>query len=394
MKLSGKHLAGNVASARSGFAFDPWGAWLGLLVLLGAGCAPADKPPAATSTNRAIPVTVAPAQLLPMDRSLTVVGTLYPKEEAVVGAEVEGRVETIKADLGDRIEPGQELAQIDTASYEAAANLAAANLTKAEANLANAEANLRRNQELRNAGIASMSELDVATAQAGQWRADVKAQEAANAIARLNLSRSRVKAPFTASVAERLINAGDFVRVGTPLYRVVNDTELKLVVQVPERYAGDVKMDQMVRFTVDAFPNEVFEGKVFLISPAVNLTSRAFVVAARMSNSAGRLKASTFARGELILATQVPTVVAPLTAVQNYAGVTRVFVIQDNVARSREIQVGKISDGRQEILGGLKPGELVAISGQTKLFDQAPVRTVSPEDGAAGVAKRTQSPTK
>jgi membrane fusion protein (multidrug efflux system) len=129
---------------------------------------------------------------------------------------------------------------------------------------------------------------------------------------------------------------------------------------------------------------------VYLISPAVNLTSRAFIVAARVSNSAGRLKASTFARGELILATQVPTVVAPLTAVQNYAGVTRVFVVQNNVARSREVQVGKISDGRQVILGGLKPGELVAISGQTKLFDQAPVRTVSPEAGAAGTTPKTE----
>ncbi|HWI60064.1 MAG TPA: efflux RND transporter periplasmic adaptor subunit, partial [Bacillota bacterium] len=169
-------------------------------------------------------------------------------------------------------------------------------------------------------------------------------------------------------------NAGDYLKTGAPLFRLVDDTELKYLVQAPERYAGLVKTDQTVQFTVDAWPGQCFDGQVYLISPSVNTATRSFNLAARVPNPEHRLKANTFARGELILERGVPTMVIPLEAVVNFAGVTRVFVIDQNAARSRDIKVGRIKEGRQEVLAGLKPGEMVAISGMTKLYENAKVR--------------------
>src|SRR5256885_14770255 len=91
---------------------------------------------------------------------------------------------------------------------------AEANLAKAKATADNAELNLKRAEELRKSNIASQSDLDAATAAAEQARAEVKATEAANAVAHLNLQRSHVRAPFDAAIAERIGNAGDYVKAG------------------------------------------------------------------------------------------------------------------------------------------------------------------------------------
>ena len=125
---------------------------------------------------------------------------------------------------------------------------------------------------------------------------------------------------------------------------------------------------------MDAWPGETFEGRVFLISPQVNTTTRAFALGALVQNPERRLRASTFARGELIIERNVPTTVVPLDAVVSFVGINKVFVVQDGVAKPREVQVGRVMDGQQEILSGVKAGESIVVSGQTKLYDGAKVR--------------------
>ncbi|HMC27973.1 MAG TPA: efflux RND transporter periplasmic adaptor subunit [Verrucomicrobiae bacterium] len=335
------------------------------------------------SRDATVPITVAPVRLVKVDRTIPVVGTLFPRDEATLGAEVEGRVEVTMAELGDRVTNGQVIAQIDTATYEGLSRLAEANLARAKATALNASQNLKRTRELNKSSIASSSELDQAIAGAEQAASEVKAAEAAEAVAHLNLQRSRVRAPFEAAVAERIANAGDYMKVGAPLFRVVNDGVLKYMVQAPERYAGDVRKEQLVRFTVDAYPGETFEGRVYLISPAVNTITRSFAFGALVDNRERRLKSSSYARGDLILEKGVPVPTVPLDSVINFAGVTKVFVIESGVARVRAVQTGRIRDGLQEILSGLREGELVAISGQTKLFDGAKVRIKQSTDGNA-----------
>lgn len=323
-----------------------------------------------------VPVDVQTVGVIEMDRTLPIVGTLFAKDEATLGAEVEGRIEKTFVDFGDRVQAGQELALVDTALYEARARQAAANVAKAKATATNAEKELKRIGEL--GGIASPSDRDKADAAAEQARAEVKAIEAAEAIGQLNLDRSHVRAPFDAAIAERIASAGDFKLVGEPLFRVVNDGVLKYIVQASERYAGLIQKGQPVVFTVDAYPGEQFDGKVFLISPQVNTTTRAFGFGALVQNAERRLRANTFARGEVILERKVPTTVVPLDAVVNFVGINKVFVVRDGVAQSREVELGRVLQQQQEIVSGLKPGEVIVVSGQTKLFDGARVKVKEP----------------
>lgn len=327
------------------------------------------KPETKPQHNLSVPVTVSKVESVPMDRSISIIGTLYAKDEALVAAQVEGQVEKTRVDFGDRVTNGQELAAIDTTSYEAKSRQASANVTKAQASALNAEQTLKRTENLQKDKISSISELDKAVADAEQARAEVKAAEAADAVAKLDLGRSHVNAPFDGAIAERIASAGDYMKVGSPLFRVVNDSVLKFIFQVPERHASFVTKKLPVQFSVDNYPGEIFTGSVYLISPSVSTASRAFGVGALVTNTNFRLKANTFARGTLTLERNAPTLMAPVESVVSFAGVTKVFVVENNIAKARAVTVGRVQNGKQEIVTGLKAGDAVVVTGQSKLSD-------------------------
>lgn len=356
-------------------------------VLLAAGCKREAVALSRDESAEAVAVTVATVTNVAWDRTVSIIGTLYPKDEAILAAQVEGAVERTVVDFGDRVRDNQDLAFIDTASYEAQLEQAVGNMAKAEANLANARQSFDRVQTLRRDGIASESDFDQAKAQLDQWEAEVKAARGAESVARLNLRRSRVQAPFDGAISQRLVGRGDYVKTGSALFNIVNDAVLKFIFQVPERYGSLVQKGLPVSFGVDNYPAESLTGTVYLISPAVTLSSRAFNVGALVTNTDFRLKANSFARGSLILERGAPTPVVPLESVVSFAGVTKVFLLENKVARSRTVQTGRIREGLQEVVQGVKVGEVVVVTGQTRLTDGAAVAiqmTPDPAPDSAG----------
>lgn len=333
-----------------------------------AGCSKSSPPVTAPAADAPVIVTVATLQSERLDRTLAVVGTLVAKDEAVVAAEVEGKIEKTGAEFGDRVRAGQELALIAPETYSALANQAAARVKQAQANANSADHELSRQEILRRNGIASPADLDSALAAADSARSAVKAAEAAETVARLNLDHSHIRAPFDAAVAERLANTGDYVIAGTPLYRIVDDAVLKFIVAAPEAFAPEIQKEQPVRFTVDAFPERVFEGKVFLISPQVAAATRMFSLGALVPNADRTLKAGTFARGEIVLERGIPAVLAPLESIIVASGNARVFVVSNNAVRIRPVTLGRVIRDRQEVVG-VAAGETVVTSGHSKLRD-------------------------
>ncbi|MFO0004961.1 MAG: efflux RND transporter periplasmic adaptor subunit [bacterium] len=150
---------------------------------------------------------------------------------------------------------------------------------------------------------------------------------------------------------------------------MVNDGVLKFIAQAPESFAPQVVKELPVVFTVDAHPGRRFEGRVFLISPQIHLTTRMFDFGALVPNADRLLKAGTFARGELVLERGVPTRVVPIAAVLSSSGISRVFVVEGGSARSRVVRTGRVLGERMEIVSGLSDGESVVTSGHGKLAD-------------------------
>ncbi len=366
----------------------------------------------------ALPVTVTPVRTQKVQRVVEFVGTLYASEEITVSSEVEGRIASISADLGDRAAPGQLLAKIQDTEFrfaveqteaalkESLARLGLENIPppnfdvaktspviKAKAELDDAQANLKRMKSLYDEKVISAQEYDTAETRAKTAFATYKnsleearalvanahGKEAQLGTARKRLRDTAILAPLAGFVSKRFISAGEYVKVAIPLFNLVQDNPLKLRGMIPERFAPELQTGQIIELKVDAFPDKAFKGKIARISPAAEVASRSFLVEGLIDNSERQLKPNFFARASVLTRADPNALTVPQQALVSFAGVTKVFVVEKDVARERVVQTGvRVGTNEVEITVGLKPGELIAISGLTRLTDGAAVKVSGP----------------
>jgi RND family efflux transporter MFP subunit len=371
-------------------------------------------------------VTAQPAVAREVQRTIEAVGTLHGFEEVGISAKVSGRVRRIAHDIGDRVEPGQVLLEIDPTDYELTARqvekalqvelsklglkspptgefdvLELPAVQQAKARLDNAEHHLNTTRDLMARKAVAQDELtdrqmaervaradfdgQILMAQAGL--ATVQMRQEDLAIARQQLADTLVRAPVPTqrvpegedpkidyAVTARRVAEGTYVPMGTELYRLVIDDWLKLRLPIPERYTEAIKEGQMVDVQVAAYDRN-FEGQVVRINPAVDPVTRTFEVWVLVRNRDKQLKAGSFARAAIRTGIDKDAITVPIESVVTFAGVTKLFVIEEG--KAREIQVVPATQGTTwtEIAGALvKPGALVVTSGQTVLADGTPVK--------------------
>jgi len=248
---------------------------------------------------------------------------------------------------------------IDTTSYDALARQSAANLARAQAAAGNAAQNLQRVEDLRRDNIASSSELDQAIAENDQAKAEVKAAEAADAVAQLNLARSRVKAPFGGVIAERILSAGAYAAIGTPIMRLVKTDPLRLRLEVPERDAPAVRLHQLVRVTVEGDTN-VYNGQLTRIAPDLQESTRMLIVEADVP-ARGGLRPGLFVRAQIVVNEHEPGLSVPTEALTTFAGLEKVITVKDNKAVERIVTTGRRGPDWIEITSGLVAGDPVVL---------------------------------
>ncbi len=335
--------------------------------LLGTWALACNRAPAAETqgkgdaTTAAVPTRVAQVEEREVEQVIEISGSLTSPEDSTIAAEVEGKVVGIRVDLGDRVSPGQVLARINPDEYRY-------RMEQAEAQKQQAEANLRRVEQLAKNEMVAPQQLDDARSAAAQARAMAD-------LARKKFADTEMRAPFAGAIAKRLVSSGEYVKVGQALFEVVVLDPLKITGEVPERYLAEVHVGDQAEAHVDAFREQAFAGKVSRIGPAVSAQSRAFPVEARISNEKGLLKPGLFARVDLHRAGQVHAVVVPESAVTTFAGVTKVYTIEGNIAHERRVEVDRhLEGGLAVVVGGdLKKGEQVAVAGVGRLADGVPV---------------------
>lgn len=344
----------------------------------GSGCVRATDAPPAQETKEAqaaarepVTVSVARAQVQPVRRVLKFVGTLYGESEVTLSSQVEGQIKTVQVDLGDQIQAGQVLVEIDDEQMRA-------RLREVEAQLAKARADEKRGRELAAGRIISPVEYE-------SMKTLSAVAEAQRDTLNVSIDRARVRSPLTGSVAQRIVSAGEYVRTGTPLLKLIADQPLKLRGEVPERFAQELKVGQSVEISVDAYPDRIFEGTLARISPSVNRESRSITVEALVDNAEQTLKAGFFANAGIVTRPSDRAVLIPQKAISMFAGVTKVFVVQNDVARQTPVRLGTGGeDGLVEVAEGVAADALVVVSGFAKLEDGAPVRiqdaSPSPDD--------------
>jgi len=339
-------------------------------------------------------------------REVESVGTLFPYEEVVISSEIDGRVEQVTADLGDKVNKGQVLVQVsdEEQRYLLLQNEAqlrqslerlglkneqdrvadirqTPDVRRAQADLFDAEQRYKRVRNLVEQGIGSRQDLDQAQArydalQAGyentlnQMRNLIQEVERFKAIVGLQRKKLRdtsIRAPFQALVKERQVNVGQYVRANTPVFTLVKTDPIRLRIEVPERMAPWIEVGQTALATVEAFGERQFQGKIWRISPTVEQSKRTFVVEVLIANPSGELKPGSYAKGRVHTGKSDNVTLAPARALNYVFGTNKAYVVNGNVIDARDVKVGDRFGDNVEILEGLKEGELVAVTQVARL---------------------------
>lgn len=393
----------------------------GALAVL-AGCGHKSEAPKVETTVVAKPVTVTvtPLELRPVQRRIAVVGTLHGLERVQISSKVAGRLEKVLVDVGDRIQPGALLVEVDQADFKLAVDEAQRALERELAKLGlreipktqfnaetlpsmirgrllveNARRKFERVQSLYQRKSATdqefeqaQTDLQVEEAALQQTMLDIRATLAAVRYsqsvletANRQLTETRIFAPpsdFPSLVelqqqgagyvvAKRMATAGELATSAAPLMELVIDDALKLKATVPERYASEVQVGQTVEIKVEAWPNDVFHARIARISPTIDSENRTFEIEAHVQNKEHRLQHGSFAKGSILTRAADQAVMAPLESLVTYAGVTKIFCLDGETVRDIPVQLGVRDNGWVEVIGDIPQQATVVTSGQTQL---------------------------
>ncbi len=309
----------------------------------------------------AIAVKTATATIETVKRPVSLIGTVRAYQDVVLVAEVAGQIRQIMARPGDYIAAGGALMKIED-------DLPKANFAVAEANLKKAKKDLERFQALKAQSATTDAQLDNAVLA-------VEQAEANHVLAKQQLDRTNVRVPFSGVIATRMVDVGAYLAPGTPIANLVDLSQVKVVVNVPEEDVFKLRKGDPVAVTTTLYPGRRFAGRVFTISDKAD-EAHTYAVEVLMANPNRSFKAGMFARVEFTSISAFNALVIPREALTTSLKNPRVFVVADGKAISRDIVVGQELDQRLSVVSGLKAGDIVVIGGQINLTDGAAVSVV------------------
>lgn len=377
--------------------------------------------------GESIPVDVAIARLDRLQPATEYTGTTTPLRIVSLRSQVEGRLLSLNADIGDNVQKGQIVGQLDdmilsTDFKQAEAQLAALQsevarattqvsnartaVERARLELVQAQADANRQQKLLQEGAISEQIAEQANTKAQtaaqalraaqeQVRTEqqavaaakgrVLAQEAVLAQVKTRRSYSRLTVPITGVVTEKVTEPGNLVQAGGEALKIADFSRVKVIVQVSELELSQIQIGQSVEVRLDAFPQTKLLGRVTRISPTADATARLIPVEIVIPNSNNNIGSGLLAR--VNFATQTPQRVVVLqTALQKSGRETiptaeqngKVYVVTDSQGQPkvkvRDVTLGKRVDGKVEILSGLQPGDRYVVRSGRPLKDGQTVR--------------------
>jgi RND family efflux transporter MFP subunit len=343
------------------------------LALALAGCGgPAQT---AAEKPRGVPVRTVVVESRDLEDVLVLTGTLRPRAQVSLVAEVAARLVRITRDEGARVAAGEVLAVLDETDYRLSNERAKAAVQVAEANRAHAEAEKERAAQLLKTGgitdkdrLAAEVALQVAEASMAQARAEA-------GIVAQQLSRTVIRAPFAGRVARRMADPGAMLAVGTPVFTFVEDSVLEFRSAVPSASYHKIQLGAPAEVSVDSLPGLAVTGRVARLSPLVDERNRSFEVVLEVPGNpalvGGLFARATVRTGRVAGALVVP----PAALVRDGArpGEAETFVVAQGTARKRTVTLGVEGADAVQVSQGLSRGDVVVLDPPVALGDGAPV---------------------
>ncbi len=376
-----------------------------------------------------VPVQLSPVVRKNLTYSFYSTGDILPLMETALYPKVSGYLERIDVRIGDSVRQGQVVAQIERSDFLQKVKEVEARVAYAKAQLAELEAGTR-SQELRQAEESvsqAQSRFDHARLQKERMealygrqivskkdfdnaemdykvteaqlegsqqqlkllregarqevkhasQAKLNEMEALLAQEQIRLQNTVIAAPFQGEIMRKYVDAGALVSPSTPLVHLVHTATLKVVANVLERDIPLLKPGIIARVRTEAYPDNVFEGKVARVNTGLDSSTRTLQAEIEIPNSTRLLKPGMFARIEVFLLEKPGVVAVPREAVVEEQGAKFVFMVDGNKAARRPVVTGIKQDQFVEIREGLKEGDQVITRGQNLIRENSMVRVVA-----------------
>ena len=357
------------------------GALLALSWIAAAACSTAPEPPAGAKSDASEPVVdvqIATARRAPISRRISAPGTLEARRESHIGTEVQGRILRVRVDEGDRVEAGAPLFDIDPEPYQMALRQAEARRDLAGAERVQGEADLARARSLETRGVVAQQQIEKLETALTVARANERQATEAVALARFELDRTSVRAPWAGSVVARLADEGSTALVQPQTIVVVlqESNELEARAPIPESQLALVQIGDAAELHVEGISGPI-RTNVTAVGDAIDPATRTYTVKMRVPNADHALKAGVFALVEILPRAKPDAIVVPRDAIRSEDGRTRVLTVRDGRATSVVVTLGIVSGDEAEILEGVAPDTPVIVGeGARELASGMRVRVV------------------
>lgn len=384
--------------------------WLSGLIIAAVastGCSgPYSSPVAAKNPERLATVHTAVVRSDTIPETVTATGELFAEDQATISVKVAGRIAKLHVDLGSRVEAGQIIAELEKEDYEfrvrqaeamveqtrarlglgpkdgdevdpantAIVRQAAASLKEARLMQGNAEKlfkdGIASNVDYQRAGVAldgAQARHQAAIEEVHRARAELIERRAALALSRQYLADTVIRAPFRGAVTRRMATLGEYLAVNAPVAVLVRWHPLRIRLEVPERQASRLRLDQRIDVQVET-SHTARIGRVVRLSPAIDAQNRTLRVEGEIPNEDGLLRSGSFVEATITVDPQAQGVAIPAKALMSFAGINRVLVVESGALADRQVRLGRhLNHDRIEIVSGLKPGEQLVLDPSDRL---------------------------
>ena len=312
--------------------------------------------------------------------SVTATGTIEPVTSVSVGTQVSGIVAHLYVDYNSVVKKGQVIAELDKTNLLSELASAKANLASSKANLAYQANNFKRQQTLFDKGLISANDFEQARLSYEQAQQQVQTGTQSVNKAQTNLGYATITSPIDGVVLSKSVEEGQTVAASfnTPeLFTIAQDlTDMRVIADIDEADIGDIRVGERVEFTVDAYPDDTFQGSVTQVRQVATTESNVVTYEVVISAPNGDLKLKPGLTANVTIYTRemndvltVPTkalkftpnekLLTPEQTIQDCQGKNKVWVLEGNTFKAIPVETGITGGQNTEIIRGLKAGQKV-----------------------------------
>lgn len=342
--------------------------------LLIAGCK--SDPPPAQAAPQAMPVQVAPVTLAPVPTSDTYVATIKSRRSATLQPQVDGNLVKIFVKSGDLVKAGQVIMRIDPLKQLATVQAQVGTQAQKKALYDYTRIELDRQKQLFESGVVSRDAYDQAIQSYENAKGDYESNQALTNTQQQQLAYYDIRAPFTGIVGDIPVRLGDYVSPTTLLTTVDENADLEAYIYIPTERASVVRMGLPVEI-LDTAGDSLAKSRISFLSPQVDNGLQSILAKAEIPRTPELLRNQQLVKARVTWST-APAPTVPVLAVSLVGGQTFVYLAAPKgdgyTAHQVPVQLGETLGNSYPVLGGLKPGDKVIVSGLQFLQEGAPVK--------------------